>query len=463
MEKVLPKGWVESSIEDVCDILDNLRKPISAKERAKRLGDVPYYGATGRAGWIDDFIFDEQLVLLGEDGAPFFDKTKNVAYLIEGKSWVNNHAHVLKTKEKISFNKFLLYFLNNFDYIGFVGGTTRLKLNQGNLKQIPFPLPPLAEQKRIVAKLDNLFRHLEKLKTKLDRIPGLLKDFRQSVLTQAVTGKLTEEWRVGKELENELTIKIRESKSIDDFSYEKPPLPKAWKWVNIKDIADVKGGKRLPKGEKLVSNNTGFPYIKAGDLKNGTVLKKGIEYLLPETQKKIAKYTVNAGDAYITVVGACIGDAGIIPQEFHMANLTENANKICNLKNIKSEFLSIWLRSPICQLFINQTILSGAQGKLALGRIKMLPIPFITLEEQTEIVRRVESLFSKADRITTQYESLKKQIEVLPQAILAKAFRGELVEQLPSDGDAGALLEEIRKLREAMVAEKKKSKKKGKK
>jgi type I restriction enzyme S subunit len=184
MEKELPIGWVETELHVVSEILDNLRKPINSTERGGRIGNIPYYGATGQAGWIDDYLFDEELVLVGEDGAPFFDKTKNVAYLVNGKSWVNNHAHVLKAISKISSNKFLLHFLNQFDYKDFVGGTTRLKLTQGDLKIIPVPLPPLPEQQRIVAKLDTLFGHLDALKTRLDRIPQLLKDFRQKVLTR---------------------------------------------------------------------------------------------------------------------------------------------------------------------------------------------------------------------------------------------------------------------------------------
>jgi len=115
MQKELPIGWVETKLHVVSEILDNLRKPINSTERGGRMGNIPYYGATGQAGWIDDYLFDEELVLVGEDGAPFFDKTKNVAYLINGKSWVNNHAHVLKAISKISSNKFLLHFLNQFD------------------------------------------------------------------------------------------------------------------------------------------------------------------------------------------------------------------------------------------------------------------------------------------------------------------------------------------------------------
>lgn len=440
MEKELPEGWVESKIEDVTQILDNMRKPISAKERASRQGEIPYYGATGRAGWIDDYIFDEELVLLGEDGAPFFDVKKNVAYLVQGKSWVNNHAHVLKAKIGITTNGFLLHFLNQFNYKGFVGGTTRLKLNQRSLKEIPIPLPPLSEQHRIVAKLDVLFGHLSALQARLARVPDLMAAFRQSVLTQAVTGKLTEEWREGKELE---AFSV-ENKNLN---YELEKIPLSWKHVVIGDIGLVKGGKRLPKGDELIAENTGFPYIRARDLKKGTVLTDHLLFLTRETQQKIKRYTVKTGDLYITIVGAKIGDAGVIPIEMNGANLTENAAKITDLKHVKSKYLSIWLRSEISQKNIQETIMSAAQGKLALTRIKLLPVYLPPISEQQEIVRRVESLFARADAIEGRYAALKEQIEVLPQAILAKAFRGELVEQVAAEGDARELLREIEGLR----------------
>ena len=92
----LPNGWEVANLADVVDILDSKRVPVNAKDRANRSGPIPYYGATGQVGWIDDFLFDEELVLLGEYGAPFLDVTKPKAYIVRGKSWVNNHAHVLR-------------------------------------------------------------------------------------------------------------------------------------------------------------------------------------------------------------------------------------------------------------------------------------------------------------------------------------------------------------------------------
>lgn len=149
-------------ITDDIEIFDNLRKPINSKDRSNRIESAkklyPYYGATGQTGLIDDYIFDGEYVLLGEDGAPFLDKSNPKAYLINGKTWVNNHAHVLKSKTN---NKFLMYYLNWFDYLDYVSGTTRLKLNQKMLKKIPFPNMPINIKDEIVIKIEKAYKILE--------------------------------------------------------------------------------------------------------------------------------------------------------------------------------------------------------------------------------------------------------------------------------------------------------------
>ena len=175
--------------------------PINAKERETRITDkpetelYPYYGATGQVGWIDDFLFDDELILLGEDGAPFLDFSKDKAYLIKGKSWVNNHAHVLKAQTQITSNQLLCHYLNTFDYHDYVTGTTRLKLNQSLMRKIPVSLPPLPEQHRIVAKIEELFTKLDASIDALHKVGAQLKRYRQSVLKAAFEGKLTEAWR----------------------------------------------------------------------------------------------------------------------------------------------------------------------------------------------------------------------------------------------------------------------------
>ncbi|MDR0461219.1 MAG: restriction endonuclease subunit S [Nitrososphaerota archaeon] len=167
----LPSGWVIAYLDDVADVFDYLRQPINAAERNARIKGklqtdlYPYFGATGQVGYIDDYIFDGDYVLLGEDGAPFLDKNTDKAYLISGKTWVNNHAHILKAKINM---KYLCYVLNSVDYKSYVNGTTRLKLTQTDMNRIVIPLPPFVEQQRIVMAIEATFEQLEQINQSLN-------------------------------------------------------------------------------------------------------------------------------------------------------------------------------------------------------------------------------------------------------------------------------------------------------
>ncbi len=177
----IPDGWQKKKLGECVDILDNQRIPLNSQDRENRIKDkdvstlYPYYGATQQTGYIDDYIFDEELVLLGEDGVMFYDKDKPKAYLISGKTWVNNHAHVLRAKSNIAVNKYLLNYLNTFHYKGYVSGATRLKLNQSRMAQIPIPIPPLPQQEKIVKVLDISSALIEKQKELIQKYDLFLK------------------------------------------------------------------------------------------------------------------------------------------------------------------------------------------------------------------------------------------------------------------------------------------------
>ena len=182
--------WQWGTLNSVAECLDNLRSPVNAAERAKRPGKIPYYGATGQVGWIDDFLTDEQLVLLGEDGAPFLDMFKDKAYIIEGKAWVNNHAHILRSRFGNVGNKFLCHYLNVFDFSSYVNGTTRLKLTQAKMKTIPIPLPPPEEQKEIVRLLDDLLGREQRTKDHALKTIERVELMKKSILARAFRGEL---------------------------------------------------------------------------------------------------------------------------------------------------------------------------------------------------------------------------------------------------------------------------------
>jgi type I restriction enzyme S subunit len=183
----LKAGVVFEPLEKLVDILDSQRVPVNATERLKRSGEIPYYGATGQVGTIDKKIFNETLILLGEDGVPFFDPSKHKAYEISGPAWVNNHAHVLRAKTDSLIQRYLLHFLNVFDYTGFVNGATRLKLTQGDMKRIPVPLPSIQVQQEIVEKLDDALAAVESLRNLTVIKQEFVSSLRQSVVRTAFT------------------------------------------------------------------------------------------------------------------------------------------------------------------------------------------------------------------------------------------------------------------------------------
>ena len=454
-------NWVNCVLEDIGVVVTG--KTPSTKDTANFGGTIPFVkpGDLNFGGYIT-FTADT----LSEKGFSLVPRLPKNAIMVTcignlGKvgitsmpSATNQQINSVVPHQQVN-SKYLYYFLLTIQsWLEKESSATTVSIiNKGKFSKAPIKLPPLAEQQQIAAKLDELLAQVDNLKTRLDNIPKILKRFRQSVLAAAVSGKLTEDFR-------------------SDTRYSKTELglsiPYDWDLLVIDDIAEVKGGKRLPKGEVLVSENTGYRYIRAGQLKNGTVVEDNQLFLLKHVQAKISNYIVNSGDLYITIVGACIGDAGIIPTNYSGANLTENAAKLCLFKKpLEKLFFSHWLRSQFLQDIIHHEIKSGAQGKLALKRIKTLPFPYPKIEEQTEIVARVEQLFALADQIEQRVKDAQSRVNHLTQAILAKAFRGELTadwraqnpDLISGENSAEALLSRIKAERE-MVAKPKKTGKK---
>ena len=162
----ITKNWCATRVGDVSECLDYLRVPVNKGERLAAHGTVPYYGANGQVGWIDKYLFDEELVLVVEDET-FIGRTKPFSYIIRGKSWVNNHAHILRPLGGITAN-FLDLVLCRYPFIPLTSGTTnRRKLTQPSLMDAQIALPPLAEQRRIVAKVEELMKLVDALETQL--------------------------------------------------------------------------------------------------------------------------------------------------------------------------------------------------------------------------------------------------------------------------------------------------------
>ena len=165
-------GMRKVPLEECCEILDSQRIPITASDRKK--GQYPYYGANGIQDFVDDYIFDDELVLLAEDGGNFGSKGRPIAYRVSGKCWVNNHAHVLKPKHGLDVD-YLCYALMFYDVTGLVNGATRMKLTQAAMRQMLIPMPEISEQHKTVHLLSSVQEIMRKRQQQLSALDDLIK------------------------------------------------------------------------------------------------------------------------------------------------------------------------------------------------------------------------------------------------------------------------------------------------
>jgi type I restriction enzyme, S subunit len=188
-ETSLPEGWKWVIFSTLVNNFDGKRIPISKELRSKRQGRYRYYGATEIVDYIDDYIFDGKYLLIGEDGANLLSKSRNLAFIVEGQFWVNNHAHVLQTKDNCQID-FLCYYINSLDLKQYITGSAQPKLTQANMNRISVPIPPISEQQQIVSEIEARFSEAENLEKTIDTNLTQAESLRQSILKKAFEGRL---------------------------------------------------------------------------------------------------------------------------------------------------------------------------------------------------------------------------------------------------------------------------------
>jgi type I restriction enzyme S subunit len=187
--RLLPKDWTKSSIEEAAVNHDGKRVPVRASDRAKRKGKFPYYGASGIIDTIDDYLFEGDFVLIGEDGANLVSRSTPIAFLATGRFWVNNHAHILKAGLDTS-NQWLCWFINMIDLVPYVSGSAQPKLTQGALNRIGIPLPSLREQREIIRRIRIAFTWIDHLASATTSARRLIDHLDQAILSKAFQGEL---------------------------------------------------------------------------------------------------------------------------------------------------------------------------------------------------------------------------------------------------------------------------------
>ncbi len=404
------KTWEINKLEEVCEILDNKRVPISSKNRIR--GIYPYYGASGIVDYIDKYIFDEELVLIGEDGAKW-GAFENSAFIAEGKYWVNNHAHILKPNNEILINKFLVYFLNYSNLEKYITGATVKKLNQQKLKQIEIPLPPLEEQMRIVKILDLAFEKIdtsvELLKANLANLDELAK----SVLDRAF---------------NPLGDSTESTQNPSTHDTQSPyPLPQHWEWKSLGEIASViQSGFAINKSNEIAD---GYIHLRThniatdGNLNFETLVKVKKE-LIKEQQSFIEEGDILFNNTNSTEL---VGKTALVTQNYNYA-FSNHITKI-KLFNQYSPKLVVFyfvllLKNKYFERICHKWI---GQSGINTDKLKQIQIPLPKdIKEQEQIAEHLDFVFEKAKALKELYTKELKDYEELKQSLLDKAFKGEL-------------------------------------
>ena len=364
-----------------------------------------------------------------------------------------------KSSNRNYLHKFLKYKFNQIN--SNTKGTGIPHVSPEFLFGIDIPLAPLSEQKRIADKLDAVLARVDACRDRLDRIPAILKRFRQSVLAAATSGKLTEEWRAdqvarmqpqaesGNIVRDSAQSRYAVTSTPDsatlhpgyevDFD-QKNALPASWREVTFADVCrEITVGYVGKMSDQYLE--TGVPFLRSMNVRAFRFDQKGLLYISPEFHKKNFKSVLQPGDLAIVRTGAP-GICCVIPEDISEANCSDLV-----IARPGSELLSqygcIFMNSTFAADFVKANKVGVAQAHFNVGSMKVTPLPLPPIVEQTEIVRRVEALFAYADRFETRHKAARAQVEKLTPAALAKAFRGELVPQDPNDEPASVLLARI--------------------
>lgn len=427
MENKLPKGWVETELKNLYEV-------------AKEKGDqniIPYL----EIGNVD--INTKEYSLTDKPSVKGCIKAKKNDVLVsrvrptrgaitiikENDLLVSSAFTVLRNSYGLN-EKYLFYFLaHNGSFLNYLGenctGTMYPTVGESFIVSYNIPLAPLPEQQRIVEKLYTLMARIDNCKARLNKIPILLKNFRQSVLVAAISGELTKKWRE----ENEELSK--------------------WKIKKAEDVCQLitKGTTPTNNGLQAIGE---IPYLKVYNIVDQKIdFTYKPQFVSKEIHNNYLKRSrVYPGDVLMNIVGPPLGKVAIVPNQYPEWNINQAIAFFRPKEILLSEFVYIILceGTPIIEIEKEYRGTAG-QSNISLEQCRNFDFPVPSIKEQKEIVRKVEELFHFADSIEARYQKAKAWFDKLPQAILAKAFRGELVPQNENDESATKLLDRIKYLK----------------
>ena len=357
-------GWEIKKLGEVCEILDSQRKPVTKKDR--REGCYPYYGASGIQDYVDSYIFDGRYLLVGEDGAKWGANDKS-AFIIEGKCWVNNHAHILKVHE-VLLDSFVECYLVFKDLSEYITGAVVPKLTQQALKSIPIPIPPLPIQERIVSELDCINGILEKKREQIKELDALA----QSIFYDMF----------GDPIQNE----------------------KGWEVKKLKNITSKIGSGATPKGGNQAYKDFGINLIRSLNVHNNQFLYKDLAHIDEEQANALNNVIIEKGDVLLNITGASVARCCIVPNDVLPARVNQHV-AIIRLMEVSNIFLA----NQFTSVFYQQELLSISKGNGATREA--------LTKAQLENLNVILPPLSLQQAFAAKIEAIEKQKELVKRSI----------------------------------------------
>lgn len=384
----IPNEWKISKLKYHVYCLDGKRVPIDAALR--ETGPYPYWGAGNITDYVNDYIFDEELVLLGEDGAPFFDDFRPVSFLVNEKIWVNNHIHVLKGKNDL-LNSFLVYFLNSVKYDVYINGSIIDKLTQGSMNTINITFPSMLEQRAITDFLDRKVGQIDDILADLNKQVETLNQYKKSLITETVTKGLN------------LDAEMKDS-GIDWIG----DIPKEWDVKKIRYLGYLQNG--ISKGSEYFG--TGYPFLSYGNVYSNITLPEKVEGLVESTKTEQVYYSVKKDDAFFTRTSETIEEIGFtsvcektIPNAT-FAGFLIRFRPTTNLLNMS--YAKYYFRAEMLRAYFVKEMMIVTRASLGQDLLKNLPVLLPSLIEQQKIADYLDKKCTQIDELITDKQ---KQIE----------------------------------------------------
>lgn len=397
----IPKDWKVSKAKYFYDCLDGKRVPIDSSQREN--GQYPYWGAGSITDYVSNYLFDEELVLLGEDGAPFFDDTRPVAFLVSGKIWVNNHIHVLKVKKNFS-ARFLTHFLNIVDYGSYINGSILCKLTQSNMNSISIVYPILNKQERIASYLESKCSQIDAIIKKQQTVIEKLKEYKLSLITEAVT----------KGLNPDVPMKDSGVEWIGE-------IPEHWDVPKIKYIASIYSG-ATPDRNKLEYWNGEINWFKTGELQNNEI------YYSEEniTQKALNETSVKM--FYEDTILMAMYGQGKTRGMTALLKTQGTTNQACAgiiINNKKMSVKYMWEFLKGAYNAIRQEAVGSGQPNLSVKLIADFYVTMPPMEEQRQIADFLDRKCSAIDATITKKQALIEKLTAYKKSLIYEVVTGK--------------------------------------